>query len=92
MTRSAQCRKSLGKPKARGTRAGLSGCYLPTPSSSVVNNLPAKQETPIQSLGQEGLLQKDTATNSSILAWEISRIEEPGRLQSIGLQKRYRHS
>ena len=79
-------------PKARSTLAGLSGCYLPTPGGSVVNNLPAMQEMQIQSLGQEDLLQKDMATRSRILAWEISWIEEPGRLQSIGLQKTYRHN
>ena len=79
-------------PKARSTLACLSGRYLPTPGGSVVNNLPAMQEMRIRSLGQEDLLQKDMATRSCILAWEISWIEEPGRLQSIGLQKSYRHN
>ena len=54
---------------------------------SVVKNLPAKQEIHIQSLGQEDLLEKKIATHSSILAWEIPWTEEPGRLQSKGLQK-----
>ena len=45
------------------------------------------QEMQIPSLGQEGLLEKEMATHSSILAWEILWIEEPGRLQSIGSQK-----
>ena len=48
------------------------------------------QETWIQSLGQEDPLEKKMATHSSILAWEIPGTEEPGRLQSIGLQ-RVRH-
>ena len=45
------------------------------------------QETQIQSLGQEDPLEKEMATHSSILAWEIPWTEEPGRLQSIGLQR-----
>ena len=57
------------------------------PGSSVVKNLPAKQETRVQSLGQEGPLEKGMATHSSILTWEIPWTEEPGRLQSIGLQR-----
>ena len=46
-----------------------------------------KQETRAQSLGQEDPLEEEMATHSSILAWEIPRAEEPGRLQSTGLQK-----
>ena len=42
------------------------------PCGSVVKNLPAKQETWVQSLGREEPLEKEMATNSSILAWEIS--------------------
>ena len=56
------------------------------PGGSVVKNLPAKQETRVQSLGQEDLVEKGMATHSSILTREIPWIEEPGRLQSIGLQ------
>ena len=51
-----------------------------------VNNLPAMQETQVQSLGQEDLLEKEMATPSSILAWRIPWTEEPGGLQSTGLQ------
>ena len=40
----------------------------------------------VQSLGQEDSLEKDTATHSSILAWKILWTEEPGGLQSMGLQ------
>ena len=44
------------------------------------------QETWVQSLGREDPLEKEMATHSSILAWEIPWKEEPGGLQSIGLQ------
>ena len=56
----------------------------------MVKNLPAMQETQGRSLGQEEPLEKETATHASILAWEISWTEEPGELQSMGLQ-RVRH-
>ena len=52
----------------------------------MVKNLPAMQETVVQSLGWEDSLEKGMATHSSILAWRIPRIEEPGGLQSRGLQ------
>ena len=45
------------------------------------------QETWVQSLGQEDPLEKDMATHSSILAWEIPWAEETGRLQSMGSQR-----
>ena len=48
-----------------------------------VKSLPAMQETWVQSLGQEVLLEKEMATHSSILAWRIPRTEEPGGLQSV---------
>ena len=57
------------------------------PSGSAVKNLLAVQETQIRSLGQEDPLEEEMATQSSILAWEISWTEEPGGLQSMGLQK-----
>ncbi|CAI9163778.1 unnamed protein product [Rangifer tarandus platyrhynchus] len=53
----------------------------------MVKNLPAKQETWVQSLSQEDRLEKGMATHSSILAWRIPCTEEPGRLQRIGLQR-----
>ena len=56
----------------------------------MVNNLPAEQESWVQSLGQKDSLEKEMATHSSILAWEITWTEEPGGLQSIGSQ-RVRH-
>ena len=51
-----------------------------------VKNSPAMQETQVQSLSREGLLEKEMATHSSILAWEIPWTEEPGGLQPLGLQ------
>ena len=56
-----------------------------------VKNLPAMQETWVQSLSQEGPLEKGMATHSSTLAWRIPGTEEPGGLQSMGLQ-RVRHN
>ena len=53
----------------------------------MVENLPAVQETRVQSLGQEGPLEKEMTNYSSILAWRIPRIEEPDGLQSMGLQR-----
>jgi len=57
------------------------------PGGSEVKNRPAKQETQVQSLGQEDPLEKEMATHSSILAWRIPWTEEPGGLQSKRLQK-----
>ena len=50
-------------------------------------NLPAMKETWVCSLGQEDPLEKEIATHSSILAWEIPWIEKPGRLQSMWRQR-----
>ena len=55
---------------------------------SLVKNLPPVQETQVQSLSWEDPLEKEMATHPNILAWEIPWTKEPGRLQSIGLQKR----
>ena len=52
-----------------------------------VKDLLAKQETRVLSLGGEDPLEKEMATHSSILAWRIPRTEEPGGLQSMGLQR-----
>ena len=53
----------------------------------MVKNPPAMQEMCIRSVGREDLLEEEMATHSSILAWKISLTEEPGRLQSMGLQR-----
>ena len=55
--------------------------------TQMLKNLPAMQETRVPSLGQEDPLEKGMATHSSILAWRIPWREEPGRLQSMGLQR-----
>ena len=57
---------------------------------SIEQNLPAKQETQVRSLGWEDPLEKKMATHSSILVWEIPWTEEPGGLHSTGL-RRVRH-
>ena len=54
----------------------------------MVKNLPAMQETWVQSLGWEDPLEKGMATQSSILAWRILWTEGPGRLQSMGSPKK----
>ena len=60
------------------------------PSVQTVKRLPARRETWVRSLGQEDPLEKEMATHSSILAWRIPWMEEPGALQSTGSQ-RVRH-
>ena len=54
---------------------------------SVVKNMPANEEDMVWSLGQENPLEMETATHSSIFAWEIPWTEELDGLQSMGLQK-----
>ena len=58
--------------------------------AQTVKNLPAVQETQIQSLDQEDVLETGMATHSSILAWRIPWTGEPGGLQSMG-SPRVRH-
>ena len=53
----------------------------------MVKNPPAMWEAQVQSLGREDPLKKEMAARSSILAWKIPWTEEPGRLQSMGLQR-----
>ena len=55
--------------------------------AQMVRNLPAMQETWVQSLGWEDPLERRMATPSSILTWRITWTEEPGGLQSMGLQR-----
>ena len=55
--------------------------------AQTVKNPPAMQETWVRSLGWEDPLEKGMATHSSILAWRIPWMEEPGRLQLMGLQR-----
>ena len=58
--------------------------------AQMVKRLPVMRETWVRSLGRDDPLEKEMATHSSILAWKIPWTEEPGRLQSMGLQ-RVRH-
>ena len=53
----------------------------------MVKDLPTVQEAQVHSLGQEDPLEKEMATHSSLLAWGIQWTEEPGGLQSMGLQR-----
>ena len=57
------------------------------PGGSVVKNLPAEQETQVLFLGWQDPQEKEMATHSSILAWEIPWTEEAGRLQSMESQE-----
>ena len=54
---------------------------------SAVKNLPVMREMQVRSLDWEDPLEKEMATHSSMLAWEIPQTENPGGLQSMGLQK-----
>ena len=65
------------------------GLYV-LPASLVaqrLKHLPLMQETWVRSMGQEDPLEKEMATHSNILAWRIPWMEEPGGLQSTGLQR-----
>ena len=55
--------------------------------AQLIRNLPAVQETWVRSLDPEDPLQKEMASHSSVLAWEIPWTEEPGGLQSTGFQE-----
>ena len=55
--------------------------------AQLVKSLPTMQETQVQFLGQEDPREKEMATHSSILAWEIPWTEEHGRLQTMGFAK-----
>ena len=55
--------------------------------AQTVKNLLTMQKTQVQVLVQENPLDKETATHSSILAWEVPGTEEPGRLQSVESQR-----
>ena len=55
--------------------------------AQLVKNLPAMQETRDRSLSREDPMEKGLATHSNFLAWRIPWTEEPGGLQSVGLQR-----
>ena len=62
-------------------------CLISFPGGSVVKNPSEMQESWVRAVGWEDPLEKGMATQSSILAWEITWTEEPGRLQSMVSQK-----
>ena len=70
---------------------GIFVIYLPFSWASLVaqmvKNLPEMQETHVQSMGQEEPLEKGMTTHSNSLSWRIPWTEEPGELQSMGLQR-----
>ena len=55
--------------------------------AQAVKNLPAMQETQVQSLGWKDLLEKGMATHSNILVWKTPWTEEPGGVQSMGSER-----
>ena len=73
-----------GKGPFLGGSPGLGGA---SPVAQIVKNLPAMQETQVQSLSQRDPMEKEIATHSSVLAWRIPWMEELGRLQSMGSPK-----
>ena len=78
------CKMGLTIPNTIGWFYGLSKRMS---LAQLAKNPPAMQVTPVQSLGQEDPLEERMATHSSVLAWRIPWTEEPGGLQSMGLQK-----
>ena len=81
----SSCALSLGAYVRAGFRKALHNPWAALVAQAV-KNLPAVQETWVQSLGWEDSLAEGVATHSSILAWRIPWTEEPGRLESIGSQ------
>ena len=77
---------SLGRQQCSAAARLLEGGHIATglPWWQLAKNLPAVQETQVPSLGWEDPLEKEMATHSRTLAWEIP--EEPGMLQSMGSQ------
>ena len=72
------CHSELGMLPSRGRSSQI---------ALMVKNPPAMRETWVRSLGWEDPLENDMATHSNILAWRIPWAEEPGGLQSMGLQR-----
>ena len=67
-------------------RKQYNGLLITSLVAQTVKRLPTLQETRVQSLGWEDLLEKEMATHTSILVWKIPWMEEPDRLQSMGSQ------
>ena len=79
--------KKLDTTECVHTHTPLRNEYISSLVAQMIKNPTAMQETWVQSLGQEDPLEKGMATHSGILAWRIPWTEEPGRLQSMGLQR-----
>ena len=79
----AKSQTRLGDQVQHSTRT-MRGASL---VAQMLKNLPAMQETQVLSLGREDPLEKGISTHSSVLAWKIPWIEEPGGLQSMGSQR-----
>ena len=75
------------RARSRKLKVSSAGGLGGSPVAQMVKNLPAIWEAQVQPLGQEDLLEKGMATHSSILAWRITRTEEPGGLQSMQSQR-----
>ena len=69
------------------TEQELKKLQLSFPGAQTVKRLSTMRETWVRSLGQEDPLEKEMAIHSSTIAWKIPWTEEPGRLQSMGLQR-----
>ena len=78
-----RCVHSPGEESQNGQKVVLTSCT----GDTVVKNLPARQETWVPSLGREDLLEKGRATHSTVPPGIILKTEEPGRLQSMMLQR-----
>ena len=88
------CSKAMSSPNQNLVPNLITGLIIALPNRAGASQVaqPKRihlliQETWVQSLGQEAPLEKEMATHSHILAWEISWTEEPGRLHSVGSQK-----
>ena len=77
--------KKINKQKFFKNNVGFCASLV----AQTIKNLPAMQETQVQSLGWEDALEKGRATHSSILAWRIPWTEEPGGLYSPGGRKEW---
>ena len=85
------CHLRLAKKESEHSANNLFCFEFASLIAQTVKNLPAVQETQVQSLDREDPLEKEMETHSNILAWKIPWTEEPGRLQSMRLQ-RVRHN
>ena len=77
----------MSDPVLKALRALSHALCISSHIAQMIKNLPAMQETQVQSLGREDPLEKRMAIHSSILSWRIPWTEEPGGLQSKGLQR-----